>query len=525
VTEGGGGSDGPPDRPARPDPDEAMYRPASSAGWDDEPTAKPAAAKAAPNAPATSSPVASSPAASSPAASLPAASLPAASLPAASLPAASLPAASSPAASSPAASLPAASLPAAPLPAAPSPAAPSPAAPSPAATAPPSGPPVSPPATARPTTPPGPWPAIRSTSPPPGVSFPVFVPSAKPAATAPTGPATAPSTGATAGDRALPDPGSAARTATHGDAEHDDDDDDADPADEPRPRPSVRTVLLAAVLAIGTAGIVVVVLLGYLNSDRYVLACEPERAVPEQGRGFPPWGTRALTGAAWRPVKIAPETRCQPRETDDALVLQRLFLAMVLDQATALLTAREVNRVDDAEALLQQALLLTRPAELEPEPLARQRGEQHQEIERLLGDVAYWRGQAKVRDALSALGDAAKQFDAAIARHPRHVSDAAAWAARVRTLSGELHAGSAGAASGPGAPSPATPLSPSPATPPSPSPATPPPPSPAPAPPATTGSAGSAAGTAGTAPPAELERSAHPSPPLDAGAPAGGVLL
>ncbi|HVR06196.1 MAG TPA: hypothetical protein VMS02_09145, partial [Solirubrobacteraceae bacterium] len=374
--------------------------------------------------------------------------------------------------------------------------------------------------TARPTTPAGPWPAIRSTSPPPGVSFPVFVPSAKPAAPAPASPPGAPAS-ATAGDRALPPAASGSPAATHGDAEPD----DTDLADEPRPHRSARTILLAAVLAIGTAGIAVAVLLGYLNSDRYVLACEPERAVPEQGRGFPPWGTRALSGAAWRPVKIAPETRCQPRETDDALVLQRLFLAMVLDQATALLTAREVNRVDDAEALLQQALLLSRPAELEPEPLARQRGEQHQEIERLLGDVAYWRGQAKVRDALGALGDAAKQFDAAVARHPRHVSDAAAWAARMRTLSGELHAGSTAEAGTPAAPAPA---SPSPASPPSPSasPATAPAPSPpSPSPPATTGSAGPPAVPAGAAPPAERDGSAHPSPPPDAGAPAGGVLL
>src|SRR5262249_56264320 len=78
-----------------------------------------------------------------------------------------------------------------------------------------------------------------------------------------------------------------------------------------------------------------------------------------------------------------------------------------------------------------------------PGPSARQRGEQHQQVERLLGDVAYWRGQAKLRDALGALGDAAKQFDTAVARQPSHVSDAAAWAARVRTLADELRAGSA----------------------------------------------------------------------------------
>jgi hypothetical protein len=310
-------------------------------------------------------------------------------------------------------------------------------------------------------------------------------------------------------------PPAAPVAATQGEA----DADGVDPADEPRPhRRSVPGVLLAAVLVVGAAGAAVVALLGYLNSDRYVLACEPDRAVPEQGRGFPPWGTRALTGAAWRPVKIAPETRCQSQDTDDPLVLQRVFLAMVLDQATALLAGHEASRVDDAEALLQQALLLTRPAEHEPEALAHQRGEQHEEIERLLGDVAYWRGQAKVRDALSALGDAARQFDTAVARHPRHVSDAAAWAARVRTLADDLRTGSPGAAAGPVAAPPATQVTPAPSATPAP-PASPAPPSPAPA--AATGSAGHPA-----APPAELERSPRPSaPPPDAGAPGGGVLI
>ena len=246
---------------------------------------------------------------------------------------------------------------------------------------------------------------------------------------------------------------------------NDDAEDDADVDRAPRRRRSPRTIAIA-VLAIGGAlGTAVLVLLGHVNSDRYVLACEPERAVPEQGRGFPPWGTRPLAGETWRPLPIAPETRCRPLETDEPLVLQRAYLAMVLDQATAMLTAREVTKVDGAEVLLKQALLLTRPPEREPEAAAKQRTEQHQEIERLLGDVAYWRAAAKVRDAAAALGDAAKQFDAAVAQHPRHVSDAAAWAAYVRKLAQDIHTGpasptlSSGAA--PAAASPASPAAPS----------------------------------------------------------------
>jgi hypothetical protein len=203
----------------------------------------------------------------------------------------------------------------------------------------------------------------------------------------------------------------------------------------------VSAIGIAAGLAI--AGLV---FLGHVNSDRYVLACEAERAVAERGRSFPPWGTHALEGEAWKPLKIAPETRCQPHEADEPQALARLYLAMIMEQATALLGAREVTKPDDAEVLLKQALLLTRPLEHEPEKLAHERNAQREEIEHLLGDVAYWRASAKLHDAATALAAAAKQFDSAAAQHPRHVSDAPAWAVYARKLVQELAAGPAGAA-------------------------------------------------------------------------------
>ena len=218
--------------------------------------------------------------------------------------------------------------------------------------------------------------------------------------------------------------------------------------DDEAPRgPRNRKMIAVAALSI-TAGLAVaaLVFLGRMNSDRYLLTCEAERAVAEQGRNFPPWGTHALAGEAWRPLKITPETRCQPHETDDPLDLERLYLSMILDQATALLTAHEVTKLDDAEALLKQALLLTRPPEHEPEQLTNERNERHTEIERMLGDVTSGRASATLHDAEAVLMDAAKQFDSAAAQHPRHASDAAAWAAYARKLAQELHAGPAGAA-------------------------------------------------------------------------------
>jgi hypothetical protein len=213
---------------------------------------------------------------------------------------------------------------------------------------------------------------------------------------------------------------------------------------------------------------------------------------------------RALDGDPWHPLKIAPETRCQPRETDDLRDLERLYLAMVVDQATALLTAREVTRLDEAEGLLKQALLLTRPPEHETDKLTAERNEKRHDIERLLGDVTYWRASAKLRDAATALGEAAKQFDSAAEQHPRHMSDAAAWANHVRKLTQQLTSGPAGLA---GATSPAagTPAAPPPLT-------SPDRPS---APPGTALPIDSAAAT----PEAPL------APAPDAGVSSGGVLL
>jgi hypothetical protein len=234
--------------------------------------------------------------------------------------------------------------------------------------------------------------------------------------------------------------------ATHARRDHEDDDDEL-----PRPRRNRKAIGIVVLTLCAGVTVGAVALVGRVNSDRYVLACEAERAVPEQGRAFPPWGTHPITGEAWAPLKIAAETRCQPREVDDPVALERLYLAMVLDQADALVTARDAAKLDEADLLLKQALLLTRPPQSEPPELARQRSERHAEVQRLQGDITYGRAALKLRDATAALGDAAKQFDAATALRPRHATDAAAWASYARRLADQLQAGpAAGAAPSPG---------------------------------------------------------------------------
>ena len=249
-------------------------------------------------------------------------------------------------------------------------------------------------------------------------------------------------------------------------------------------------MVVGAIALVVGLGIAALVFLGRANSDHYEITCESEQIVAEQGRTFPPWGTRALGGAEWKPIAIPPAAECKPRETENVDELTGWYLELLVDQASTLLTAREVTKVDLAEQHLKQGLLLARSPD---------KRDQRKEIERLLGDVDYWRALAALRDATAKLGDAAKQFDAAAAQRPRHVSDASAWASYIRKVADELRIGPAGS---------------HPVVAPS---IAPPPVERAPAP-------------AGVALPVQDEggSNAPPPPPIsqpDAGVPSGGVLL
>lgn len=271
-------------------------------------------------------------------------------------------------------------------------------------------------------------------------------------------------------------------------------DEDDDPGAPGKPR-SRKTIVVSALSLFGGLAIAALVFLGRANSARYVIACEADQVVVEQGRSFPPWGTHSLDGAEWKPLKIPPEAECHPRDTEQLTELASWYLTMVIDQASSLLTAREVTKVDDAEAQLKQALLVTRELAGDDD-----RRDKRKEIERLLGDVVYWRASAKLRTAADAMTEAAKQFEVAAAQRPRHVSDASAWATHARKLAEELRTGPSGAPQ-----------------------ATFPPLPPAERPGAPAGVALPVEPEHGTA-----ERATEPapsSPPADAGLPTGGVLL
>jgi len=232
-----------------------------------------------------------------------------------------------------------------------------------------------------------------------------------------------------------------------------DDPDDPDAGNTPKRRAGRRrTALVIAVTSFVGLGVGALVLLGYINGSQYAISCEPEQIIAQKGRVFPPWGMRTLGGELWKPIKIPADAECRARETEEEYELAGWYLDQLVDRASTLLTAREVTKADDAAAMLEQALLHARAPE---------RRDQRKAIERLLGDVGYWRASAKLRDAANALTDAAKQFDTAASQRPRHVSDASAWATYARKIADQLRAGPADAkAAAAGSPTSSSPAGP-----------------------------------------------------------------
>ena len=154
---------------------------------------------------------------------------------------------------------------------------------------------------------------------------------------------------------------------------------------------------------------------------------------------------------------------CKPRETDDTDELARWYLDTARRPREHALTrstdARgQRARRDRRRAQLDQALLLARAPE---------RRDQRKEIERLLGDVEYWRAsrEADAPPAARSL-DAAKQFDAAAAQAAAPRRRRVGVGAFVRKLVDELKVGPDGAPPAPAAlPAGAAPLADEPATP------------------------------------------------------------
>jgi hypothetical protein len=234
------------------------------------------------------------------------------------------------------------------------------------------------------------------------------------------------------------------------DDDHDDDRDDAD-VDEDGKRKRRRTGLIVAIALIVGGAIATLVLVGSSNHGRFVFRCGPNKITAERGRSFPPWGTDRLGGAAWKPIEIPPDTECRSTETESQPALEGLFLDALVAQAELRLGSKEVTDLDKAQAVLDQALLLARDPD---------RVDQRKKIDRMVGDVEYWRGAERVKAAIQTLEDAGKKFDTAVDKRPRYASDAAAWAAWARQVASSLRAGPGGTPESGPAPTPERPTRP-----------------------------------------------------------------
>ena len=207
------------------------------------------------------------------------------------------------------------------------------------------------------------------------------------------------------------------------------DDHDMGQASGPRSR---RPVVLAAVATLAAILIALAVVLGRFNAQRLAIHCEPNRIVATAGRSFPPWGESPLEAPEFAAIPIPKNTECTSRTTSNRVELEDWYLAALMEQATARLSTRLVADVDLASKQLEQALLLTRTAT---------RRDARKEVDRLVGDVEYWRAAAHLKASADALLGAAAQFDTAAKKRPRHATDAAEWATHVRRLVDVLRAG------------------------------------------------------------------------------------
>lgn len=211
----------------------------------------------------------------------------------------------------------------------------------------------------------------------------------------------------------------------------DTEDDDGDAPKRPR-----RWPLIVGAIATVAAGITALVLAGKANHRHLYLRCGATQITAVRGRSVPPWGKESLGGAAWKAIAIPAATECTDHATEQLTELEGWYLEALVEQATVALTPDGGDHdVDRAEAQLEQALLLARSPE---------RRDQRKDIDRLLADVTYARGSARIKAAIATLTDAAARFDDAAARRPRHAADAASWAGFARSIADRLAAGPTG---------------------------------------------------------------------------------
>lgn len=199
-------------------------------------------------------------------------------------------------------------------------------------------------------------------------------------------------------------------------------------------------LIIVAVLLLGAA-VAGLVHLGQQNRRSFHLMCGKEAITAAQGRAFPPWGESALTGKAWQPIAVVPGTPCTSQVLPGRPALAQRFGQVLVARVEAWVLGRPDGtgreQLAGVQAELDQARLLI--GEI-ADPAAA--GAAGRALERVQGDLDYWRARDGVDAALAALDQAAAQLDQAVAREPRHNRDsAAAWQRLLARIRHELASG------------------------------------------------------------------------------------
>lgn len=212
--------------------------------------------------------------------------------------------------------------------------------------------------------------------------------------------------------------------------------------DTPPPRPPRPPILSRRGWFFLVAFLIVAALLtaggitSHLNSQRRYLVCGDDDVRAERGRWFP-WGQTRLEGDRWKPFEL--RGACESREVDSESELEAAFLELLINRLNTTLAAEDLAELlarspesaegatdlEKVEVLIDQGMALARA----PEHKA-----QRTELERLRGDVEYWRGRAALQRAVERLEAARGHLEEAYEIGPRHAGDAGDWSAFIERL-------------------------------------------------------------------------------------------